>query len=299
MPYNKEFKHGLIYAFSAYIMWGIAPIYFKMIDGVAPLDVLLHRVIWSFLFILSILMLTVRFKNVRALVRQRKKLGLLVITSLLIAVNWLIFIWAVTNDHMLDASLGYYINPIFNVLLGTVFLSEKLRKMQWIAVALAAVAVLVEIISFGSLPWVSIALAVTFGFYGLLRKTIQADAMSGLFIETLILLPIALSYLLFIDASSMRSFMDGSLSFALLLIASGVVTTLPLLAFSAAAIRIPLSTLGFIQYIGPSLMLLMAVFLYNEPLGISKIMTFAIIWLALIVYSVDGYRFNKKVKSTS
>lgn len=297
MPHNNEYKQGIIYALSAYIMWGVAPLYFKIIEDVAPLDILLHRVVWSFLFILTILLVTVRFKNIRALLKQRKKIGLLVVTSLLIAVNWLIFIWSVTNGHMLDASLGYYINPIFNVLLGTVFLQEKLRKMQWVAVLLAVCAVLIELLVFGSIPWVSISLAVTFGFYGLLRKKIQADAMSGLFIETLILLPLALAYVVFIDSSSLQSFVAEGISFSLILIASGVVTTLPLLAFSAAAIRIPLSTLGFIQYIGPSLMLLLAVFMYNEPIGEHKLLSFGFIWLALIVYTADGYRFRNKQKA--
>lgn len=299
MPHNQEYKHGLIYAFSAYIMWGIAPIYFKLLDGIAPLDIVLQRVIWSFIFILCILIFTARFKNIRAVLKEPTKLGWLAITALLIGVNWLIFIWAVTNGRMLDASLGYYINPIFNVFLGTIFLSEKLRRMQWVAVGLAVLAVLIELVVFGSIPWVSIALAVTFGFYGLLRKKIQAEAMSGLFIETLMLLPLAIGYLMFIDSSSMLSLVDGDMAFTLLIVASGVVTTLPLLAFSAAAIRIPLSTLGFIQYIGPSLMLLMAVFVYGEPLELYKGATFGLIWLALVVYSVDGYRFSKKEKVKS
>jgi len=296
MTDNKDYKHGLIYAFSAYIMWGIAPLYFKALDGIAPLDIVLHRVVWSFLFILAILFFSGRFAQLRTVLKQPKKISLLAVTSVLIAFNWLVFIWAVTNGHMLDASLGYYINPIFNVLLGTVFLSERLRPLQWVAVGLAVIAVLIELVVYGSIPWLSLALAVSFGFYGLLRKKIQVDAMSGLFVETLILLPIALSYLLFIDSSSLISFINSGVSSALLLVASGVVTTLPLLAFAAAAIRIPLSTLGFIQYIGPSLMLLMAVFIFDEQLASHKAMTFGFIWLALIVYSVDGYRFGQKKK---
>jgi len=290
---NQEYKQGLIFAFSAYIMWGIAPLYFKALHDIAPLDIVLHRVLWSFLFIFLIIVLSKGFRRVRAVFKQPKKLGMLVVTSIIIAINWLIFIWAVNNDRMLDASLGYYINPIFNVVLGTLFLNEKLRKMQWVAVGLAVLAVLIELLAFGSIPWVSLALAVSFGIYGLMRKKIQVDAISGLFIETLILLPIALSYMTFIDSSSL-SLLGGDLSASLLIIASGIVTTLPLLAFAAAAIRIPLSTLGFIQYIGPSLMLLMAVFIYNEPLPAHKLITFGFIWFALVVYTVDGYRFSRK-----
>ena len=295
MLQNNEYKQGLIFAFSAYIMWGFAPLYFKALAGVAPLDIVLHRVLWSFLFLLLIIFVTRGMDKVRTIFKQPKKLGLLVISSTLIAGNWLIFIWAVTNDHMLDASLGYYINPILNVLLGTLFFSEKLRRLQWAAVGLAVFAVLIELVAFGSIPWVSLALAVSFGFYGLLRKKIQVDAISGLFTETLILLPVALGYLCFIDSSSL-SLLSGDWSYSVLIMSSGIITTLPLLAFSAAAIRIPLSTLGFIQYIGPSLMLLMAVYIYGEPLGANKIATFGFIWLALIVYSIDGIRFSRLKK---
>lgn len=292
---NEQYKQGLFFAFAAYFMWGLAPIYFKALDGIGAVDILLHRVVWSFAFILLIIMLVTGFGKLKKLFKDPKKLVLLGATSLLIAFNWLLFIWAVNNDHMLDASLGYYINPLLNVLLGTVFLGERLRKLQWAAVAIAFVAVMVEVIAFGAIPWISLALASSFGVYGLMRKKINIDAISGLFVETLFLLPFALIYLLLIDSSSL-SFIDGDWAFIALIVSAGIVTTLPLLSFSAAAIRIPLSTLGFIQYIGPSLMLLLAVFYYGEAFELQKAFTFGLIWLALVVYTFDSVKAGVKAR---
>jgi len=292
---EKSYKQGIIFAISAYIMWGVAPVYFKLVDQVSSVEILTHRVLWSFAFLLGVIAVTSGWHRVQHVFKQRKKIPLLLTSSVLIAVNWLIFIWAITNDLLVDASLGYYINPLFNVVLGTVFFSEKLRKAQWAAVALAVTGVLVELIAFGAIPWVSVALASTFSCYGVLRKKINVDAISGLFVETLFLMPIALVYIMLVDLPSF-DFVNTDFTLSMLLLAAGVVTTLPLLAFSAAAIRIPLSTLGFIQYIGPSLMLLMAVFIYGESFAPEKGLTFAFIWLALIVYSVDGYRHSFKKK---
>ena len=292
---EKSYKQGLMFAIAAYIMWGVAPVYFKWVAQVSALEILTHRVIWSFAFLFGIITLTAGWHRVQHVCRQRKKVPVLLLSSVIIAVNWLIFIWAITNDRLMDASLGYYINPLFNVVLGTVFFSEKLRRAQWFAVALALAGVLVELIAFGAIPWVSVALASTFSCYGVLRKKVNVDAISGLFVETMFLLPVALFYVLLVDLPSF-DFINADLSLSLLLLAAGVVTTLPLLAFSAAAIRIPLSTLGFIQYIGPTLMLSMAVFVYGESFEPEKGLTFGFIWLALVVYSVDGYRnrFKKK-----
>jgi chloramphenicol-sensitive protein RarD len=211
-----------------------------------------------------------------------------------VGINWLIFIWAVNADHMLDASLGYYINPLLNVLLGMMFLGERLRKLQWLAVFLAAIGVLVQLVVFGSVPIVAIALAFSFGFYGLLRKKINMDAQTGLFIETLVMLPAAAIYVFFIANSATSDMSTNSLSLNLLLFAAGIVTTLPLLCFTGAATRIKLSTLGFFQYIGPSLMFLLAVLVYGEAFTLDKAVTFGFIWGALLVFSVDGIRNSKK-----
>ncbi|NMT92790.1 EamA family transporter RarD, partial [Vibrio alginolyticus] len=211
----------------------------------------------------------------------------------LIGGNWLIFIWAVNSNHMLDSSLGYYINPLINVLLGMVFLGERLRKLQWFAVVLAGCGVLVQLIVFGSVPIVAMALAMSFGFYGLLRKKVAVDAQTGLFVETLILLPAAAVYLLFIASSPTANMIENPWQLNTLLIAAGVVTTLPLLCFTGAATRLKLSTLGFFQYIGPSLMFLLAVLIYGETFTMDKAITFAFIWGALVVFSFDGLRNNR------
>lgn len=218
----------------------------------------------------------------------------LVSTAILVGANWLIFIWAVTSNHMLDASLGYYINPLINVLLGMVFLGERLRKLQWFAVALAACGVLVQLIVFGSVPVVAIALAMSFGFYGLLRKKVSVEAQTGLFIETLVMLPAASIFLFFIASTPTSNMFENPWQLNTLLIAAGVITTLPLLCFTGAATRLKLSTLGFFQYIGPSLMFLLAVLIYGEPFTSDKAITFAFIWGALVVFSFDGLRNNRK-----
>ena len=290
MTQEQTHKQGLLYAISAFVMWGIAPIYFKMIGEVPAMEILLHRVLWSFLFVIVLIIASGGGARIRQVFREQRKLLLLMVTSVLIGLNWLLFIWAVNNDHMLDASLGYYINPLLNVVLGTLFLGERLRKFQWLAVLLAVAGVLVELISFGSVPWISLVLASSFGIYGLIRKKVAIDAISGLFIETLLLTPLALVYFLLMPATATSDLGNNSWQLNALLLSAGVVTTLPLLAFAAAAVRIPLSTLGFIQYIGPSLMLLIAVFIYGEAFSAQKMVTFGFIWAALAIYSLDGLK---------
>ncbi|BCL71595.1 putative Permease of the drug/metabolite transporter (DMT) superfamily RarD [Vibrio nigripulchritudo MADA3029] len=291
---QQRSRQGVIFAVSAYTMWGIAPIYFKALEQVPALEILSHRVIWSFVFLAILLQAGRHWHSVVSVFKRPKTFGLLAVTGLLVGINWLIFIWAVNADHMLDASLGYYINPLLNVLLGMMFLGERLRKLQWLAVFLAAIGVLVQLVVFGSVPIVAIALAFSFGFYGLLRKKINMDAQTGLFIETLVMLPAAAIYVFFIANSATSDMSTNSLSLNLLLFAAGIVTTLPLLCFTGAATRIKLSTLGFFQYIGPSLMFLLAVLVYGEAFTLDKAVTFGFIWGALLVFSVDGIRNSKK-----
>ncbi|MXR70828.1 EamA family transporter RarD [Shewanella sp. JBTF-M18] len=280
-----EYRKGVALAICAYCLWGFAPLYFKLLDHVSATEILLHRVIWSFVFMLILMQFIGGFAKLRALLRQPKQLGVLTITSVLIAGNWLLFIWAINNDHMLDASLGYFINPLVNVLLGMVFLQERLRKLQWAAVALACAGVLIQLISFGSIPVVSLGLACSFGAYGLLRKKVNVDAKTGLLVETAILVPVALLYLaMSLDGTSI---LENSWQMNLLLMAAGIVTSIPLLCFAGAAMRIPLTMLGFFQYIGPSIMFIMAVSLFNEPFDLEKGITFAFIWSALVIFTLD------------
>ncbi|QYJ82110.1 EamA family transporter RarD [Shewanella aegiceratis] len=280
-----EYRKGVALAICAYCLWGFAPLYFKLLNHVSATEILLHRVIWSFVFMLILMLFIGGFAKLRALFRQPKQLGVLALTSVLIAGNWLLFIWAINNDHMLDASLGYFINPLINVLLGMVFLQERLRKLQWAAVSLACAGVLIQLISFGSIPVVSLGLAASFGIYGLLRKKVNVDAKTGLLVETAILVPVALLYLAMnLDGTSI---LENSWQMNLLLMAAGIVTSIPLLCFAGAATRIPLSMLGFFQYIGPSIMFIMAVSLFNEPFDLEKGITFAFIWSALVIFTLD------------
>ncbi|SUP91646.1 chloramphenical resistance permease RarD [Vibrio owensii] len=296
---QQRSRQGVLLAIGAYTMWGIAPIYFKSIAEVSPLEILSHRVIWSFFLLAALLHFGRHWRSVRDIIKNKTKMIFLVSTAILVGANWLIFIWAVNSNHMLDASLGYYINPLINVLLGMVFLGERLRKLQWFAVVLAACGVLVQLIVFGSVPVVAIALAMSFGFYGLLRKKVSVEAQTGLFIETLVMLPAAAIYLLFIASSPTSNMLDNPMQLNTLLIAAGVITTLPLLCFTGAATRLKLSTLGFFQYIGPSLMFLLAVLIYGEPFTSDKAITFAFIWGALVVFSFDGLRNNRKSRKAA
>lgn len=295
---QQRTRQGILLAIGAYTMWGIAPIYFKSLSEVSPLEILSHRVVWSFFLLAFLLHLGRSWRNVRDTLTSKPKMTYLVATSLLVGANWLIFIWAVNANHMLDASLGYYINPLINVVLGMIFLGERLRKLQWFAVGLAAIGVLIQVVAFGSIPVVAIALAFSFGFYGLLRKKVSLEAQTGLFIETLVMLPAAAIYLLFIADSATSDLAANPMTLNLLLIAAGIVTTLPLLCFTGAATRLKLSTLGFFQYIGPSLMFLLAVLIYGEAFTTDKAITFAFIWGALVIFSFDGLRHNKKSKRT-
>ena len=290
----KQTRQGIFFALAAYFMWGIAPAYFKLIQQVSADEILTHRIIWSFFFMLALITLGRNWAKVRAACQNRKRLLLLAITALLIGGNWLLFIWAVNNHHMLEASLGYFINPLVNVLLGMLFLGERFRRMQWVAVALAFTGVLVQLWQFGSLPIIGLGLAFSFAFYGLLRKKIAIDAQTGMLIETLWLLPVAAAYL-FLFADSPTSHLSANpWSLNLLLVAAGIVTTVPLLCFTAAATRLRLSTLGFFQYLGPTLMFLLAVTFYGETVGQDKLVTFGFIWAALILFTLDALYTQRK-----
>jgi len=293
---NEQQKQGVYYALAAFIMWGLAPIYFKLIDSIGAMEILAHRVVWSLVFLLLIIALKKNWYKVQSILRQPKLLLMLVLTSTLLGFNWGLFIWSVNNNHMLDASLGYYINPLFNVLLGILFLGERLRLWQGVAVGLAATAVLIQLISFGSLPVIALGLATSFAIYGLLRKKLAVESLPGLLLESLILVPFALFYWFVYVESLSSDLTANNWQLNLLLLSAGIVTTLPLLCFTAAAKRLKYSTLGFFQYIGPSLMFVLAVGLYDETVGTDRLFTFGFIWAALALYSWDAYR-SRKVKS--
>ena len=294
MQLTQQQKLGGAFAATAYTLWGIAPLYFKQISEVPAQEILIHRIVWSFALLVLMLTAMRAWSGIAAVLRQPKKMLAMLGTGLLLAGNWGLFIWAVNNHHMLDASLGYYINPLLNVLLGMVFLGERLRKLQWTAVALAVTGVGLQLIHYGSLPWIALVLASSFALYGLFRKKLAVDAIGGLFIESMLLLPLALFYWWQFADSSAANLLHNTTQLNLWLMAAGVVTTVPLLCFIAAARRLQLSTMGFFQYIGPSFMFGFGVFLYNEPLDPSKLLTFGFIWTALVVYSLDALHQVRK-----
>lgn len=292
-------RQGIAYALTAYLLWGAFPLYFKMLKQVPALDILCHRVIWSFALLAFILLAKRQLGALKALLHTPRKILLLFITSILIAANWGTYIWAVTHDHMLDASLGYFINPLMTVGFGVLFLKEKLAGKQWLAIALAAIGVMIEVIQLGTLPWVALVVSITFALYGLLRKKINVEAQTGLFVETLILLPVALLYLFSISEHPTADLAQNSANLNLLLMLAGVITTVPLLFFTAATTKVSLSVLGFIQYITPSIVFLMAIFMYNEPLIPETLFTFGCIWLALIIFSIEVIQEHKKRKNSA
>lgn len=296
MPTNPEQRKGVILACMAFFMWGLAPIYFKLLQHISAFEILMHRVVWSVLFIVIIVAVMNQWHKVQHVLKHPKLIAMLVITATLLGFNWGLFIWAVNNDHMLDASLGYYINPLLNVLLGMLFLSEKLRKWQALAVALALFGVVIQVISFGSFPVVALSLAGSFAVYGLLRKKLPIESLPGLLLEALILLPVALVYWWLMAPSNSSDFVANDWHTNVLLISAGVITTLPLLCFTGAAKRLQYTTLGFFQYIGPSLMFVLAVVFYGEVFSAERIVTFACIWSALAIFSWDSYRQSQKRK---
>jgi len=273
--------------------------YFKLVAQIPAAEILVHRIVWSVLVLVVLVLAAGHIAKVRDALRNKRVLQVLLVSGLLLAGNWWLFIWAVNNNHLLDASLGYYINPILNVFLGRIFLGEKLRRPQQFAVVLAIIGVSILVFSYGQVPWIALVLAGTFGVYGLLRKQVRVDSLPGLFIESCMMLPFAIAYW-FVYASDESNMFSNDWSLNLILIGAGIVTTAPLLCFTAAARRIMYSTLGFFQYIGPSIMFVLAVFLYAEPLSDERLITFAFVWLALAIFSTDSlyaYRMNKRQSS--
>lgn len=279
---------GILYAASAYALWGLFPIYFKILQAVAPLEVLLHRIVWSLVFLAAILAWRRQWSWLGNALRQPKTLAAFAASAVLLSTNWYIYIWAVQQGRVIDASLGYFINPLVNVLLGFFLLQERLRPMQWSAVSLAAAGVAWLTWQAGGFPWIGVMLALTFGSYGLLRKIAVLGPLEGLSLETMLLFPFAFACLMFLAMEDRSALLHSTPSITALLVAAGPITAVPLLLFAAGARRIPLSLLGILQYIGPTLQLLIGVWLYHEPFGGARFAGFAMIWAALVVYSLEG-----------
>ncbi len=298
MPNTQKADHvgmaGVIYAITAFLIWGLSPLYWKLLKSVPAFEILMHRMIWSFLFFVPLLLIQRRFREFTAILKNTRVLLILLGTTLIVGLNWFLFIWAINNDHVLQTSLGYYINPLVNVFLGLIFLKERLRPLQTLAVILAGVGVTYQTVSLGVFPWVALTLAFSFGFYGLIRKVAPVGALIGLSVETLLLSIPALAYLVYLNHIGTGAMLRAGLFIDGLLMGSAFVTALPLLLFTRGARRLNLATLGFLQYIAPSCTFLLAVFLYREPLSWTQVATFILIWVALVIYSVDSVLFYRR-----
>jgi chloramphenicol-sensitive protein RarD len=280
---------GVLSAALAYVLWGLFPLYFKQLTSIAPLDVLVHRVVWSLAFLLVVLAARRQWTWLRDVLRQPRVLGAFAVSALLLSANWLTYIWAVTHDHVIDASLGYFITPLVNVLLGYTVLHERLRVMQWTAVALAAAGVLWLALQGGQLPWIALVLACSFGGYGLMRKTAALGALEGLALETMLLAPAAFALLAWAASQGTSSFPASSGLVNVLLVGIGPVTAIPLLLFAAGARRIRLTTLGLLQYLAPSIQFVLGVWLFHEAFTPARLVGFCLIWAALVIYSAEGW----------
>ena len=286
---NSQGKY-LAYTFAAFIMWGLFPIYFKWVDQVGAYEIMAHRVVWSLVFMV-LFMAAFRKRILLGTIFTTPKLFWpLVASSLLIAVNWGLYVWAVVTEQVLATSLGYFINPLVSVILGVIFLSETLNRRQILAVLLVVIAIANMIWTVGELPWISLTLAISFGLYGLIRKQVEIDSFNGLLFEVLFIFPAALLYLVFLGHEGELSFATVSIGLDMLLLLSGILTILPLVFFAAGVKGINLSTVGFIQYVAPSLSFVLAVYVFNEPFSVEKLISFVLIWMALALISFDAWK---------
>ena len=278
---------GVLSAGCAFLMWGVFPLYLKTLKAIPPLEILSHRVFWSFIMLALILTLRHQWGWITSIKKNPRITAAFIASASMLAINWVVYIWSINHDRIVDASLGYFIAPLFNVLFG-VMLGERLRLWQWISVGLAATGVAWLTISAGQLPWIGLTLAFTFGLYGLLRKIASLGALEGLTLETLVMLPLSALFLLLPESGSSHAFINAGIITSLLLIAAGPVTAIPLLLFAYGARRIPLSLVGILQYIGPTIQLLLGIYLYNEVFSSTKLIGYGLIWCALGLYSIES-----------
>jgi chloramphenicol-sensitive protein RarD len=291
MKKRSEIQTGAIHAGLSYVLWGLLPIYWKLIDQVNPKEILANRIFWSFIFMMVILLLTNKWglfkQTLKGFAGNKKQMVALIAASILISLNWFTYIWAVNSGHMVEASLGYYINPLVSILLGTIVLKEKLSSAQYISFLLAAAGVLIISIAHGQVPWIALALAVSFGLYGLAKKLINVDSSVGLTLETLMVTPIAVVYMVYLGVNGTNTLFNSTLRTDLLLMGAGAATAVPLLYFAKGAQKIPLSLLGFLQYISPTITLVLGIFVYGEHFSKIQLLSFVFIWSALTIFSLS------------
>jgi chloramphenicol-sensitive protein RarD len=289
-----ETKQGVFYALSAFTIWGLNPIFFKWVKEVPVYEILAHRIVWMVSILFVMMILTRRTAHLKPFITDKRMVGMLFITAILVSTNWFVFTWAVMNDRVLHTSMGYFINPLVNVLLGMLFLGERLRPGQALSVALAFFGVTYMIVARGSLPWVSLALPFRFGMYGLLRKKIAIDAYNGLLLEGMTLVPISLGYLIYLHSQGNLMFTQGDFQLKGLLIFCGVVSLVPLMFFTAGVRRIPYSTIGIMQYTAPSMTFLFSIFMFKEELDRIQLTAFIFIWISLIIFLIEGLLNSRK-----
>lgn len=294
VPADATRRSGLLYGGAAYVLWGAFPLYFPLLEPAGAIEILAHRMVWSLVVMVVILAATGGFRGVLALLRSPRQRAYLTLAALVITVNWGTYIWAVNSGHVVESSLGYFINPLITIVLGVLVLHERLRPWQWVAVAIGAVAVLVISIDYGRLPWIALTLAVSFGLYGFFKKQAAAGAADSLAFETGVLFLPALVTLAVIDARGQLVFGHHAIGTTLLLAAAGLVTAVPLLLFAASTRRLPLSVLGLLQYLTPVLQFAVGVGIRHEPLPRAELIGFALVWLALIVLTLDGIRGQRR-----
>jgi chloramphenicol-sensitive protein RarD len=288
---------GMLYATFAFFCWGLFPLYFHALGEVPALEMLAHRMLWSLLFLALVLTARSQWKWLPQVLRQPRILASFVASAVLLTANWFVYIWSVNNGHVIDASLGYFINPLVNVLLGLIVLKEKLRRGQWIAIGVAAAGVLWLSWSAGQVPWIALILGITFGGYGLLRKTAALAALEGLSLETMILFPLALVYVVWLTMHGQNTFINSAFdSTRWLLAAAGPITAIPLLLFAAGARKIPMAVLGLLQYLSPTMQALLGVWVFHEAFPMPRLIGFLIIWTALALYVVEGLWASKRAK---
>lgn len=288
-------NRGIWYGLGAYVIWGVLPIFWKLLQHVSSPQVLGHRIIWSFFFLLAVMLVRKRWHGLRTGLRDKRALVLYAVSTLLIGVNWLTYIWAVNAGFIVETSLGYFINPLLSIALGTIFLGERLRRWQWVAIGLATSGVIYLTFVYGTLPWIALCLALTFGFYGLVKKVAPLGSLDGLTLETGLLLVPAAVFLVIVEKGGQGAFLHLGGKTDLLLILAGLMTTVPLLLFTAAARRAPLSVIGIIQYVAPSMQFCIGVLIYHEPFSRQRFLGFAIVWAALAVFVVEGWAHRRSV----
>ena len=284
---------GIWYGVGAYVLWGFFPIYWKFLHSVPALQVIGHRIGWSFILLAVYVLATKQWQDFRSVAFKAKTIGIYSIAAVLLSFNWLIYVWGVNAGFIVETSLGYFINPLLSVLLGVIFLRERLRPLQWIPVGLAATGVVYLTFVYGRLPWIALSLAFSFGFYGFVKKLSPLGSLYGLTLETGIVFPIALIYLAAVGLNGSGAFLQNGTFVDVLLIGAGVVTTIPLLMFASAAKQIPLTLIGLLQYIAPTLQFLIGVFVYKESFDFAHFIGFAIVWVALIMFAVESYIANR------